>query len=99
MSKRINLLRNWILVCFVFLAFFVAGIILCSAGVISNRDILTETGYIVLILICYLFTIVVLVVVFRLFAERESLLRCQVWIKTLFVEDVKIPSKERWPLL
>ena len=62
MSKRINLLRNWILVCFVFLAFFVSGIILCSAGVISNRDILTETGYIVLILICYLFTIVVLVV-------------------------------------
>lgn len=94
MSKRINLLRNWILVCFVFLAFFVAGIILCSAGVISNRDILTETGYIVLILICYLFTIVVLVVVFRLFAERESLLRCQVWIKTLFVEDVKIWDNE-----
>ena len=80
MNKRINLLRNWILVCFVVLALLVSGIILCSAGVISNRDVLTETSYVVLILVCYFFTVVVMVVVFRLFIERESLFRRQIWI-------------------
>lgn len=94
MNKRINLLRNWILVCFVVLALLVSGIILCSAGVISNRDVLTDTSYVVLILVCYFFTVVVMVVVFRLFIERESLFRRQIWIKSIFDDDVMIWDNE-----
>lgn len=94
MNKRINLLRNWILVCFVVLALLVSGIILCSAGVISNRDVLSDTSCVVLILVCYFFTVVVMVVVFRLFIERESLFRRQIWIKSVFDDDVMIWDNE-----
>lgn len=94
MNKRINLLRNWILVCFVVLALLVSGIILCSAGVISNGDVLSDTSCVVLILVCYFFTVVVMVVVFRLFIERESLFRRQIWIKSVFDDDVMIWDNE-----
>lgn len=94
MNKRINLLRNWILVCFVVLALLVSGIILCSAGVISNRDVLSDTSCVVLILVCYFFTVVVMVVIFRLFIERESLFRRQIWIKSIFDDDVMIWDNE-----
>ena len=94
MNKRINQLRNWILVCFVLLAFFVSGIILCSIGITSNSEVLTESGYITIILICYFFTVMDLVVVFQLFVQRESLFRRQIWIKSIFDDDVKIWDDE-----
>ncbi len=94
MNKKINILRNVIIGCFVLLAIFVAGIILPAIALIAKYDFLNEIAATIIILVSYVLTIADLVVISRLFSRRESLFRRQVWIKTIFDNDVLIWDDE-----
>lgn len=90
MNKRIDKLRNAILILFVLCAFLVAGIVLCAIALLNSYDGITNIVYAILILTCYFSSLIVAVIIFQLFAERASLFRRQTWIKTMFDGDTPI---------
>ncbi len=94
MDKKINTLRNIIIICFILLAFFVTGVVLSSIALLAKYDFINELGATIIILISYALTIVDLVAISSFFARRESLFRRQVWIKTIFDKDVLIWDDE-----
>ncbi len=94
MSKKINLLKNLIILSFVFLALLVAGVIVCTLALVNGIDTLSVTGYVAIILVCYFLSVFIIMVIFQLFAERGSLFHRQIWIKRLFDTDVTIWDDE-----
>ncbi len=94
MNKKIDTLRNIIIICFVLLAFFVTGVVFPSIALIAKVDLLSELAYSIIILVSYALTIGDLVAISSFFSRRESLFRRQIWIKTIFDKDVLIWDDE-----